>query len=72
MDRRSQVIREHLERRNGEGIKMVDNFLEASLDASLALDEMNLNSEVDDLTDEQLQGMLEVELEALSENEILS
>ena len=50
---------------NEEGQKCVDNFLEASLDATLVMDEMRMNKEIESMTEEQMETMWEMEMKLM-------
>ena len=52
---------------NDEGQKCVDNFLEASLDATLVMDEMRMNSEIEAMTEEEMERMWEQEMKLIGD-----
>ena len=52
---------------NDEGQKCVDNFLEASLDATLVMDEMRMNSEIEAMTEDEMERMWEQEMKLIGD-----
>ena len=52
---------------NDEGQKCVDNFLEASLDATLVMDELKMNREIESMTEEEMERIWEMEMKLIDE-----
>ena len=44
----------------------IDNFLEASLDATLIKDEMDIQQEIDNISEEEFEMMFQEELQSMS------